>query len=278
VRYQHELYVSFALKKGVLGRRPATNPVIRDMTRQSAKGTSTACPRRKKRAVSIKSIKDILKGLDGLGLDHFDNLQDSLDELWDNLDENSVRHANDLAQFPSDQHGCDLFAAIVALAAVIDFLMFSPRKSSGPDDRHQSLRILLELRRNLVALYEGGALPPMFRSRIKGSGRRADVSSILTIKGILAGLMRRQQCAGMSRSEAASWIANNVSPKLAARLSRTAITPRIVSEWSVRYGGEHGENGVARKAYEVWSHDDHRPLTKQKFKMITERLATGDFY
>ena len=102
-------------------------------------------------------------------------------------------------------------------------------------------------------------------------GRPHDVSLVLGLKGILAGLMEQKQREGMSRQEAARWIADNTPPKLAARISRKPITARMVKEWRDRFGGKQGERGPARKAYLVWSRDSDQ-LTKQDFKTITKNL------
>ena len=210
--------------------------------------------------------------------DYFELLQDSFDELWDELDHDSVSHAKNLARFPDDKAGCDLIAAFSAIATVIKFLRFSPSNSSMTIvERRKRFKILDELRQALFDLSEGGAPAPMLMPQSKGSGRRADVSSVLAVKGLLAGLMNRQQRVGMSRPQAAKWIVDNMSPKLASRISRKRITPRMVEEWLDRFGGRHAEQNAARKTYLVWSRDDPTPLTKELFKTITERLATGDW-
>jgi hypothetical protein len=219
-----------------------------------------------------KTIKEALELLDYLEL-----LQDSVDDLWDKLADNHVGHLDDLKRFPQDKPSCDLVAAFLAIDAVINFLRFSPGKSLSISDRRKRFKILDELRQALFDLSEGGAPAPMLMPQSKGSGRRADVSSVLAVKGLLAGLMHRQQRVGMSRPQAAKWIVDNMSPKLASRISRKRITPRMVEEWLDRFGGRHAEQNAARKTYLVWSRDDPTPLTKELFKTITERLATGDW-
>ena len=102
-------------------------------------------------------------------------------------------------------------------------------------------------------------------------GRRPDVSLVLGLKGILAGLMERKQREGMTREEAARWIADNTPPKLAARISRKPITARSVEEWRDRFGGKHGPQDTARKAYLVWSQESSQ-LTKKDFKRISVGL------
>lgn len=209
--------------------------------------------------------------------DYFELLQDAVDTLWDDLAENSTSHADCLTQFPSNRSDCDLLAAIGSLRIVLDFLRFSPTISLEYSDRHNRFRFVEELRQALVDLLEGSAPAPILRARKKRSGRRADVSSTLTLKGILAGLMQCQLRTGMTRAQAANWIAQNMSPRLAKRISTKPVTPRMVEEWLDRFGGEYGEPNAARRAYEVWSQDSP-PLTKQKFRRITERLGSGDIY
>ena len=215
-----------------------------------------------------KTIKEALELLDYLEL-----LQDSVDELWDDLEDNRALYAKNLAQFSDDKPGCDLVAAVLAVDAVIKFLRFSPSKSLSTADRRKRFKTLDELRQALLDLSEGSAPAPILRPQRKNRGRRADVSSVLAVKGVLAGLMQRQQRAGMSRHQAAKWIADNMSPKLASRISRKPITPRMVEEWLDRFGGKHAEQNAARKAYLVWCRDDSTPLTKQLFLTITERIA-----
>ena len=205
--------------------------------------------------------------------DYFALLQDAVDNLWDGLAANSEGHANDLTQFPYDRAGCDLLAAIGALQTVLDFLRFSPTKSLEWSDRRKCSRILEELKHALFDLWEGSAPAPILMARKKGKGRRADVSSTLAIKGHLAGLMYCQVHAGMTREQAAKWIVNNMSPKLAPRISRKPTTARMVEEWLDRFGGKHAEQNAAREAYQAWSQDPPK-LTKQLLLRFTESLAS----
>jgi len=216
-----------------------------------------------------KTIKEALELLDYLEL-----LQWRVDTLWDELYYNSVLHEENLAQFSDHKAGVDLQAAVGAIDAVIHFLRISPSQSLSFADGLKRFKILEELGQALLDLLEGGAPAPMLRPQSKGRGRRADVSSVLAIKGVLAGLMHRQQRGGMSRHEAAKWIADNMSPKLAARISRKPITARMVEEWLDRFGGKYSEQDVGRETYLGWSREDS-PLTKEKFKAITERIAEG---
>jgi hypothetical protein len=208
--------------------------------------------------------------------DHFELLQDAVDKLWDDLEDTSDFYAELAARFPSEKHDRDLWAAISSLDAVIRFLRFAPVGNSPSTHDRKHFKMLEELRRALFDLSEGGSPAPMLRPHSKGRGRRADVSSVLGLKGVLAGLMHCQQRAGMSRHQAAEWIANSMSPKLAARVSRTPVTARMVEEWLDRFGGKHAEESAGRQAYRVWSGPLYSPLTKQKFRTMTERIA-ADF-
>jgi len=218
-----------------------------------------------------KTIKEAL----GL-LDYFEMLQEELDELWRRLADNSARHAAILVQFPNDKQICDLAAAFIAVDDVIRFLTFSPSMSVTMDERLERLKILRELKQALRDLGEGSAPAPILRPLRKSRGRRADVSSVLAIKGVLAGLMQCKQRDGMPRHEAATWIATNMSPKLAACISRKPITARMVEEWLDRFGGKHANQDAGRKTYLIWSRES-ASLTKQKFKTITERIATAEW-
>ena len=227
--------------------------------------------------VSRKGSKTIKEALELL--DHIELLQWSVDQLWEDLDDNRALHAKNLARFSNDKPGCDQVAAAFALDAVISFLRSSPSNSPSDiiGDRRKRFKILDELRQALLDLSEGSAPAPMLRPQGKNRGRRADVSSVLVLKGILAGLMHRQQRAGLSRYQAAKWIADNMSPKLASVISRQPISAGMVEEWLDRFGSKHAEKNAARKAYLVWSQGDSSPLTKKLFKTITERIGAGEY-
>jgi hypothetical protein len=245
----------------------------------STAGVSGGLRRTKKGLVALlrrtsgKGVKTINDALELLA--YFDLLQDSVDDLWNDLLENNAFHLKNLARFSDDKHGCDLVAAVLAVDAVLTFLQFSPSMSLSVADRSKRFKILVKLRQGLLVLSEGGPPAPMLRPRSSGSGRRADVSLVLAMKGVLAGLMQRQMRAGMTREKAAKWIADNTSPKLAARISRQPITARMVEEWLDRFGGKHANPDIARRTYLVWSQGDG-PLTKARFKAITERIGDGE--
>ena len=213
----------------------------------------------------IRTIKEAVELLDYLGL-----LHEVFDDLWNELANNWARHVETLARFPDERPYRDLVAIIVALNAVVKFLRLCPKSAITAGRPYSYFKILEKLSQALSHLREGGAPEPMLRP-LTTRGRPPDVSLVLGLKGILAGLMEQKQREGMSRQEAARWIADNTPPKLAARISRKPITARMVEEWRDRFGGKQGERGPARKAYLVWSRDSDQ-LTKQDFKTITKNL------
>jgi hypothetical protein len=213
----------------------------------------------------IRTIKEAMELLDYLGL-----LHDVFDDLWNELANNWARHLENLARFPDEKPHCDLVATIVALNAVVKFLRLCPKSAITAGRPYFYFKTLEKLSQALFHLHEGGAGEPMLRP-LTTRGRRPDVTLVLGLKGILAGLMDRKQREGMTREEAARWIADNTPPKLAARVSRKPITARAVEEWRDRFGGKHAPQNTARKAYLVWSQESGQ-LTKKDFKRITERL------
>jgi chloramphenicol 3-O-phosphotransferase len=64
--------------------------------------------------VSRKGSKTIKEALELL--DHIELLQWSVDELWEDLDDNRALHAKNLARFSNDKPGCDQVAAVFALS------------------------------------------------------------------------------------------------------------------------------------------------------------------
>ena len=213
----------------------------------------------------VRTIKEAIDLLDYLEL-----LHDVFDDLWNELANNWARHEETLARFPDERPYRDLVAIIVALNAVVKFLRLCPKSAITAGRPYSYFKILEKLSQALSHLREGGAPEPMLRP-LTTRGRPPDVSLVLGLKGILAALMDQKQREGMSRGEAARWIADNTPPKLAARISRKPITARMVKEWRDRFGGKQGEQGPARKAYLVWSRDSDQ-LTKQDFKTITKNL------
>jgi hypothetical protein len=127
----------------------------------------------------------------------------------------------------------------------------------------------------LFQLTMGGPAAAMLQPlNIKGRhGRRPDVPDVQSVKGALAGLMHRRQSGGMPRQKAA-WIANNISGKLASRISGKPITARMVEEWLDRCGGSSPPDDAGGRAFKVWARPVVEPLpTKKEFFEMTERMA-----
>jgi hypothetical protein len=105
----------------------------------------------------------------------------------------------------------------------------------------------------------------------RGSGRRPDVPTVISGKGIIAGMMRVQMTAGMSRDRAAAWIVKHISPKLAVQLSGRPLTARMVTEWLDRYGGNFAEADAGRRSYLIWAKGE--AVSAEKFRDITEKIG-----
>jgi hypothetical protein len=197
-------------------------------------------------------------------LEHLEDLQGDLEDLADEF-ANIDRALSKITEgSPDEANVAELFSATRALEAVSDFLLIRAQSEA--------------IRRLQVALWQlilGGPLPAMFEPE-GVSGRRPDTETMQWVKGALAGFMHFQQTTGgLSRKEAAKWIADNISPKLARRISSRPISGRTVEEWLDRYGGKHPPDDPGGKAFKVWSSRSATwPLTKTKFREITERIAT----
>jgi hypothetical protein len=120
--------------------------------------------------VSRKGSKTIKEALELL--DHIELLQWSVDELWEDLDDNRALHAKNLARFSNDKPGCDQVAAVFALIAVINFLRSSPSNSPATawGDRRKRFKILDEFRQALLDLSEVSAPAPMLSLSARAAG------------------------------------------------------------------------------------------------------------
>jgi hypothetical protein len=196
-----------------------------------------------------------------LGVLH-EHIKDTTDlrTLGHSLIEIENEHEFESEEFQDQGAQVDLGASILALEAVTDFL--SGRVVS---------RNLDHLRTALLEIVAGAAPAAMFQPEEHGKGRRDDSPSVLRAKGLLAGMMEVQCSTGMTRQEAAEWIARNVSRELALRISSKPITPRIVEEWRDRYGGAFGEKGIARDSFLLWR--AHDAVSPRRFREITEHEA-----
>ena len=144
-------------------------------------------------------------------LELLDTIQSDFADLVEALEEIDERYTRDATGWPDQM--AELASATFSLAKVSHFLRI----------RYWS-RSLDRLQAALLQLIMGGPAAAMLEPlNIQGRrGRRPDVPSIQSVKGALAGIMHGQQATGMSRQQAAAWIANNISPKLASRISGKA--------------------------------------------------------
>jgi hypothetical protein len=203
-------------------------------------------------ALAIQKAVSALEKLIEIG-DHVETLNFELAEI-DKLHE--VEEAEDQSQIGK----VELMASALSLHRVCDYLVFSAPSHS-----------LTLLKSALAELIAGGTNPAMFAPLDNYNGRPPDTPSILGVKGVLAGMMHAEQAAGMSRARAAKHIANNISPKLATRISRKPITSRAVEEWLDRFGGDYAEDTAGRRSYLIWS--SHGPTSAVKIREVTDRIA-----
>ena len=193
-------------------------------------------------------------------LGDFRKLKEDLQTLGDALIDIENEHESESAKF-SDQIGkVDLPACILALDAVFKFLHF--RVVS---------RNLQMLRDALVEIAVGASPAAMFYPEKHPKGRRLDAPLIMGAKGTVAAIMHVQQLTGMSRPGAAEWIVRHISPRLAARISRKPLTPRMIEEWLDRFGGDYAEHNLGRDNYLLWI--EHDPVSPQQFREITDSMA-----
>lgn len=115
-------------------------------------------------------------------------------------------------------------AAIFALNAVYYFLAVQGIVSVA----------LFRLEQRLKAV-EHGDTPAIF-TPARRAGRKADSSRVQYEKGWFAGMAYVQMQYGLSREQAAQWVARNIPARLARRLSRKPISPSTVKQWMDQYG------------------------------------------
>jgi hypothetical protein len=197
-----------------------------------------------------------------LELKALSSLRGDLDILEHDLDEADKFHeAPELIDDPDARGKIELVAGAISVNVVRSFLLSLLHRSRSLD--------LLE--KALTDLLESGIVPAMLYPLEHFAHRPPDPNSIVAYKGAIAGMMHAQLRAGMSRKEAAEFLARNVAPRLAGQLSRKPLTARMIVEWLDRYGGKSGEEGVGRKFYKTWSQGE--PVSPQKCREITERMA-----
>ena len=212
--------------------------------------------KRKLRGRDVQTIQVAIRELEALAA-----IRRDIAWLDDDLAEaDRLLEFQELNDDPNARGKVELVAAALAVKSAYSFAsVTSPRRS------------LKLLQNALVDLVSGGTVPAMFFPLRDVTNRPPAPDSIVAIKGALAGIMHVKQSAGMSREEAAKFVARNIVPRLAAQLSRKPLKARTVEEWLDRYGGKSGEKGVGRKTYLMWSRGE--PVTAEKLREITERMA-----
>jgi hypothetical protein len=193
--------------------------------------------------------------------EHIRTVED-LRTLGTKLIEIEHEHESESVKFPDQIGKVDFGASFMALEAVIDFL--GGRVVS---------RNIAHLRNALIEIIVGAAPAAMLQPEKYDPGRRAHAPKVQEAKGMLAGIMEVQLSTGMSRQQAAQWVARHVSPELARKISNKAVTARMIEEWRDKYGGAHGESGIARDSYLLWR-NSYSP-SAQRFCELTEYKAKG---
>jgi hypothetical protein len=156
----------------------------------------------------------------------------------------------------------DRDAAQLALTDVVTFFL----------DHGIQSEPLVRLLSELAALSAGSSPSPMLAPAVT-SHRRPDAPAIEGIKGRLAAIMDFRQQAGLTRKEAAKWVAESLPPKMRHRLG--SVRPATVDSWLVKWGGEHGAApGSGREGYLHMRNilADRSPV-EQDLKKILDILA-----
>jgi hypothetical protein len=124
-----------------------------------------------------------------------------------------------------DQASADRQAAIAALSAVEDFL-----RSQGFISA-----VLYQLKLDLKTVEFGSGTPAIF-ILARTAGRKADAKVVQGLKGRFAGMACIKMQEGLSREQAARWVARSIPDALARRVSTKPIRPSTVKEWMGQYG------------------------------------------
>jgi hypothetical protein len=225
-----------------------------DRLKGKLKALKTRLPKK-----DAKTINAALECLQRLG-----TVEGDLADLAQELEEIDTKYAKYGSMGLPDQLS-ELASSALTLTAISRFLRIYYWSTS-----------LDRLQAALDQLAMGGPAALMLHpQKIKGRhGRRPDVPNIQSVKGALAGLMHQRQSAGMPRQKAAAWIADNISGKLASRISGKPITARMVEEWLDRYGGISSPDDAGGRTFKVWARPVLEPLsTKKEFYEMTERMA-----
>jgi hypothetical protein len=165
---------------------------------------------------------------------------EALRRLKDSFAAVAVRRCEALAR-GDDEGQADRDAAIRTLAAVklfLELIEFSQIETKP----------LLRLFNALVQLEKTGKHAAMLKKPSRG-GRPRDPYEVLRTKAQLAAAMGSLRKVRVGRDEAARWITKKIPSTLAAKLSNKPIEPSMVKEWYDRFGGDGGEQGIARNSY-----------------------------
>jgi hypothetical protein len=154
----------------------------------------------------------------------------------------------------------ELAAAHIALSHVLHFL-----RAYAPSVAVDRLNVAVA---GLINGQRAAMLAP-----VSPGYRAEDVPTVQAIKGILAGIMAAKQKNGMERAQAAAWVARNIAPELAARISRKPITARAVQVWRDRYGKKSASESPGNRAFEIWSNPEP-DRTSAHMLDTTRRLAS----
>jgi hypothetical protein len=125
--------------------------------------------------------------------------------------------------------------------------------------------VLYQLHLDLGALKHGVTAPALQADK-KAAGRKPDSADVQELKGRVAGIARLQMALGMSRHDAAAWVARNIPRELASRLSsKSVITTRAVKEYMDLYD-------CGPKLLTKFEH----PREREAFEVIFDRTRRSD--
>jgi hypothetical protein len=102
--------------------------------------------------------------------------------------------------------------------------------------------------------------------------RRQDPPAIAGIKGRLAAVMEHRQNAGLSRKDAAAWVARRLPPRMRDRIG--SVKPSTVDNWLCKWGGDRAvEQGSGREGYVSMSRIlRDRACTESELEVIFDTL------
>jgi hypothetical protein len=96
-------------------------------------------------------------------------------------------------------------------------------------------RVLHSLSIHLTNVENGARTPELFEPSLN-AGRKSDSNYLQSIKGYLGGIAFVQMEFGMSRDQAASWLARKIPSDLSRKISSKPIRSSTIKEWMDQYG------------------------------------------